>query len=264
MQTAWKRLSSPRMALAALFGFIVIFSATAAGYDYVNAGREKWGNPAWTGEKAGTGIAGFIKGANAKATKSKENPNPEVLPAQRDVNEFYLQQTPLFSWMVVLGEILMPLGIAFFLLVKFPASRFFLMLITGLAAFMNFTYLAEGTSSTNPPMVFMWLGIIWMAGLFPAGALFYAIDLRRLAGKGATEYDTTIAPTNGQWLFAVVMLVVTFIAALLMYPLGEVLVFLIVAALIAAALYSVNAVLAERRGDEPTPRVAPSAGVTTA
>lgn len=250
MQAAWKRLSSPRMALAALFGFIVIFSATAAGYDYFHAGTEKWGNPAWTGEKAGTGIAGFIKGANAKAAKSKENPNPEVLPAQRAINDLYLQQTPLFSWMVVLGELLMPLGILFFLVVKFPASRFFLMFIAGLAAFMNFTFLAEGTSSSNPPMVFMWLTIIWLAGLFPAGALYYAIDLRRLLGKGATEYAGAIEPTAGQWLFAAVMLVITFIAALLMYPFGEALVFLIVSALIAAALFSVNTLLARRTTQE--------------
>ena len=74
--------------------------------------------------------------------------------------------------MVVLGEVLMPIGVLFFL-----------MGIAGLAVFMNFLYLSEGVSSTNPPMAFLWLTIIWLVGTMPGAALYYAIDLRRFFGK---------------------------------------------------------------------------------
>jgi thiosulfate dehydrogenase (quinone) large subunit len=246
MQALKRFFTSPGI-LAAFVGFLVLFSACAAGYDYFTAGREKYGADVWTGDKAGTGIAGFIKGAEAKAVKSAQNPNPEVLPAQHRLNSLYLKHTKLFSYMVVLGEILMPIGVLFFLVVKFPASRFFLMAIAGLATFMNLTYLAEGTSSTNPPMVFLWLSIIWMAGLLPGAALYYAIDVRKLFGKQVAERPATVTPSVGQWLFFAAMLAVTVLAAVLMYPVGEMLVILGVSVAIAAALYGINALLANRK-----------------
>jgi thiosulfate dehydrogenase [quinone] large subunit len=260
MQALKRFFTSPGI-LAAFVGFLVLFSACAAGYDYFTAGREKAGEAVWTGPQAGTGIAGFIKGAEAKAVKSAQNPNPEVLPAQHRLNSLYLQHTKLFSYMVVLGEILMPIGVLFFLVVKFPASRFFLMGIAGLAAFMNLTYLAEGTSSTNPPMVFLWLSIIWMAGLLPGAALYYAIDVRRLFGKRVTETATMPVVSVGQWVFFAVMLAVTLLAAVLMYPVAEVLVILAVAVTIAAALFGINILLARKqeRGVSVNVRVMPGA-----
>lgn len=261
---ALKRFFTSTSILAAFVGFLVLFSACAAGYDYFSAGREKAGQAVWTGDKAGTGIAGFIKGAEAKAVKSPQNPNPEVLPAQHDLNSFYLQHAKLFSYMVVLGEILMPIGVLFFLVVKFPASRFFLMAITGLAAFMNLTYLAEGTSSTNPPMVFLWLGIIWMAGLVPGAALYYAIDVRKLFGKHVEETATTPVVSVGQWLFFAVMFAVSFLAAVLMYPITEALVILAVAAAIAAALYGINHLLTRKQQHDVPVKVGMVPGATPA
>jgi thiosulfate dehydrogenase [quinone] large subunit len=261
---ALKRFFTIPGILAAFVGFLVLFSACAAGYDYFTAGREKAGAAVWTGSQAGTGIAGFIKGAEAKAVKSPQNPNPEVLPAQHSLNRLYLQHTKIFSYMVVLGEILMPLGVLFFLVVKFPASRFFLMTIAGLAAFMNLTYLAEGTSSTNPPMVFMWLTIIWTAALIPGAALFYAIDVRKLFGKQVDETATMPVVSVGQWLIFAVMFAVTFIAAVLMYPVTEVLVILAVAAAIAAALSGINLLLARRQEHKVPARVGMIPGATPA
>jgi len=70
MQSPSRRYSPATLALSAFIGFIVLFSACAAGYDLFTAGREKAGTAAWTGNKAGSGIDAFLKGANAKATKS--------------------------------------------------------------------------------------------------------------------------------------------------------------------------------------------------
>lgn len=264
MQSSGKGFFGSTVMLSALVGFIVLFSACAAGYDYFTAGRAKASEAVWTGDKAGTSIAGFIKGAEAKALKSPQNPNPEVLPAQHNLNSFYLKHTKAFSWMVVLGELLMPIGVLFFLVVKFPTSRFFLMAIAGLAAFMNFTYLAEGTSSTNPPMVFMWLTIIWAAGLIPAGALFYAIDLRRVFGKAPVEAYAAVDLSVGQWLFFAAMLLVTLVAGLLMYAVGTLIVIVVVAAAIAAALYGINIVIAGRQKGSASVSLNQKAGTTTA
>ncbi len=263
MQALKRFFTSPGI-LAALVGFLVLFSACAAGYDYFTAGREKAEQAAWIGPQAGTSIAGFIKGAEAKAIKSPQNPNPEVLPAQHSLNALYMQHTKLFSYLVVLGEILMPIGVLFFLVVKFPASRFFLMAIAGMAAFMNLTYLAEGTSSTNPPMVFMWLSIIWMAGLVPGAALFYAIDVRTLFGKQVEETETTVVPSAGQWVFFAVMLAVTVLAAALMYPMGEVLVILAVAVALAAVLYGINLLLSRKQRAMSVKKVRVLPGATPA
>ncbi len=198
MQSPLQRYFTSTVALSAFIGFIVLFSACAAGYDYFTAGREKAGTAAWTGDKVGSGIDGFLKGANAKATKSAANPNPEVLPVARDLNTgFFGKHEKLFSWMVVLGETLLPIGVLCLLVVKFPGSRFLLMALAGLAVFMNFLYLSEGVSSTNPPMVFLWLTIIWLAATMPGATLFYAIDLRRLVSRAATEAPVAIDASGG-------------------------------------------------------------------
>jgi hypothetical protein len=248
MQSLWKRYISSTALLSAFIGFLVLFSACAAGYDYFQAGREKAGEAVWTGNKAGVGIDGFLKAANAKATKSAQNPNPEVLPVVRDLNtSFFGKHEQLFSWLVVLGEILMPLGILLFLVVKFPGSRFLLMAIAGLALFMNMLYLSEGVSSTNPPMAFMWLTIIWLAATMPRAALYYAIDLRRLVGKAPTDAPAIAGASAGQWFFFWTIMLVTGAAAWAMYDFRTYVAVILVSILLAAALYGVNMLLANRR-----------------
>ncbi len=248
MQSSLKRYFTSTAALSAFIGFLVLFSACAAGWDYFQAGREKASAAVWTGSKAGAGIDGFLKGANAKATKSAQNPNPEVLPVARDLNvSFFGKHETFFSWMVVLGEILMPIGALFFLIVKFPGSRFLLMAIAGLALLMNMLYLSEGVSSTNPPMAFMWLTIIWLAATMPGAALYYAIDVRRLFGKATVEVPTVVAASAGQWLVFGTIMFVSGAAAWAMYPFGTYLVVILVSILLMAALYGINILLANRR-----------------
>ncbi len=250
MHTPLKRYVGSSALLAALIGFLVLFSACAAGYDYFTAGRAKASEAVWTGAKAGIGIDGFLKGANAKATKSAQNPNPEVLPVARDLNvSVFSKHEKLFSWMVVLGEILMPIGVLFFLIVKFPGSRFLLMGIAGLAVFVNFLYLSEGVSSTNPPMVFMWLAIIWLVGTMPGAALYYAIDLRRLFGKAPAETPVVVDATAGQWLFFWTILLVTGAAAWAMYDFGTYIAIIVASIAMMATLYGINTLLVNRQRD---------------
>jgi hypothetical protein len=247
---ALKRYVSSPAALSAFIGFLVIFAACTAGYDYFTAGRAKATESAWIGDKAGTAITGFIASADAKALKSPSNPNPEVLPVAGHLNKYFIRHTKLFSYLVVLGEMLMPLGVLFFLVVKFPTSRFFLIAIAGLAAFINFLYLSEGTSSTNPPMAFMWLAIIWLVALVPDAALSYAIDVRRLFGRSMAA-PRAIEATAGQWLIMVTMFLVVLVTGWAMYPYATYVAIIAASVLLAAALYAINALLANGRHGAP-------------
>ena len=74
---ALKRRFGSATALSAFIGFLVIFATITAGYDYFTAGRAKATEAVWIGDKAGTAITGFIKGADAKALKSPTNPTPD-------------------------------------------------------------------------------------------------------------------------------------------------------------------------------------------
>ncbi len=243
---ALKRSFTSATALSAFIGFLVIFAACTAGYDFFTAGRAKAAETVWIGDQAGTAITGFIKSADAKALKSPSNPNPEVLPVAGRLNTYFIQHTKLFSYLVVLGEILLPLGVLFLLIVKFPASRFFLMAMAGMAAFMNFLYLSEGTSSTNPPMAFMWLAIIWLVALVPNAALCYAIDVRRLFGRSVAA-PNAIEATAGQWLIVATMFLVVLVTGWAMYTYATYVAIIAASVLLAAALSATNALLAHRR-----------------
>ncbi len=127
------------------------------GYQWVQAGLEKLENPAWVGAQAGTGMAGFAKGALAKTTG-----------AHADVAGWYgsflqnvvLPNATMWSYMITFGEILVGLGLIFGCL-------------TGVAAFfgsfMSANFLFAGTVSINPMMFVLasWLVLSWrVAGYF--------------------------------------------------------------------------------------------------
>ena len=121
------------------------------GYEWLMAGLVKLGTPAWTGDKAGTGIAGFVTGALAKTTGQ-----------HADVSGWYatflqgvvLPNAAVWSWAITLGEIAVGVGLI-------------LGCLTGIAAFfgglMNANYLLAGTVSTNPLLFIFatWLLLAW-------------------------------------------------------------------------------------------------------
>jgi thiosulfate dehydrogenase [quinone] large subunit len=120
------------------------------GYSWITAGWKKVTSDAWTGDKAGTALEGFIKGALAKAEAGK------------DVTGWYagflenmvLPNAKIFGFMVAFGEVLVGLGLI-------------LGLLTGIAAFfggvMNASFLFAGTLSTNPILFIFatWLVLAW-------------------------------------------------------------------------------------------------------
>ncbi len=209
---------NPQLRLSAFVGFIVFFSVLMAGYTFVEAGQEKWGDAAWTGSSAGVAIEGFLKGADAKSIESASNPYPEVFPLTRSINErLFSQHTQLFAWMTVAGELLLPFAILALMLVRFRRSRALLVVLAMLAASLNFLYLTEGDSRSNPPMVFMWLAVIWLAALWPTAALFYAIDLRVPEDHPSAQAVVPVEPGAGPWAFFVGVLLIIVAGSLEMY-----------------------------------------------
>ena len=215
MNATRRRFWHSSVVLTAFVGFIMLFSALMAGYAFVEAGQEKWGNPAWTGGSSGVAIEGFLKGADAKSIKSATNPYPEVKPLVRDVNQrLFSQHTRLFSWLTVGGELLLPLGVVALMVLRFRRSRGLLVVLAMLAASLNFLYLTEGDSSSNPPMIFMWLAIIWIATLWPTAARFYAVDLS--APREQPEANP-LEPCAGLWIFFGAILLIIVAGSLEMY-----------------------------------------------
>ncbi|MFF2479959.1 DoxX family protein [Paenibacillus sp. NPDC058071] len=120
------------------------------GYSWITAGWKKVNSEAWTGEKAGAAIQGFVKGALAKAEDG------------HDVTGWYasflehavLPNAKLFGYVVAFGELLVGVGLI-------------LGLLTGIAAFfggfMNVSFLFAGTLSTNPILFILatWLVLAW-------------------------------------------------------------------------------------------------------
>ncbi len=130
------------------FAWFWLIVRVYVGWQWLHAGWEKLGSPAWTGDKAGAALTGFLKGALAKTG----GPHP-------DVSDWYgylienvaLPHTSLISHIVVYGEII--IGIALILGI-----------FTGIAAFlgnfMNLNFLFAGTVSINPLLVVLQLFLI--------------------------------------------------------------------------------------------------------
>lgn len=121
------------------------------GWQWLGAGLNKFGSPAWTGENAGAAIAGFVRGALEKA--GGENPSVQGWYAAF-LENFVLPNTAAWAWLITLGEIIV--GIA--LILGF---------LTGIAAFfgsiMNVNFLLAGTISTNPILFILatWIVLAW-------------------------------------------------------------------------------------------------------
>jgi thiosulfate dehydrogenase [quinone] large subunit len=118
------------------------------GYEWLMAGWGKVQNPAWFGNSAGGALSGFLKGALAKSTG--EHPDVQGWYAGF-LQNVVLPNAPLWSNIVVVGEILVGIGLI-------------LGIFTGIAAlfgsFMNFNYLLAGTVSTNPILLFLAIFLI--------------------------------------------------------------------------------------------------------
>jgi thiosulfate dehydrogenase [quinone] large subunit len=121
------------------------------GWQWLEAGLGKWGEPAWTGANAGAALTGFVNGALAKTGGDHPDVNSTYAAF---LQTLVLPHAAFWSWVVVLGEIAVGLGLIFGCL-------------TGVAAFfgglMNVNYLFAGTVSTNPLLFVLatWLVLAW-------------------------------------------------------------------------------------------------------
>jgi len=142
--------SDPRMAVVWLLIRIYV------GWQWLAAGFGKMRSPVWTGNQAGTAMAGFVNGALQKSTGA----NIAVQGFYAGfLQMFVLPHTAVWSYAITYGEILVGLGLI--------AGLF-----TGIAAFfgglLNANYLLAGTVSTNPLLFILatWLVLAWrVAGL---------------------------------------------------------------------------------------------------
>ena len=143
------------------------------GYEWVSAGLEKVfgeGNALWVGSKAGTVVAGFLKGAIAKSSLAPDfDPIKNAHPAVQSwyaylARDVFLPNAPLFSQMVAYGELLVGIALILGIFTHFSAL---------MGILMNLAYLFAGTTSTNPNMLVVGM-VILLAGGVAVG--YYGVD----------------------------------------------------------------------------------------
>lgn len=117
------------------------------GWEWLSAGWQKLGNPAWTGDQAGVAIKGFLTAALQKTT----GPHPDVQGWYAGLIHFFINHPAVLSYLVTFGEIAVGLALIFGL-------------FTGIAAFfgtfMNANYLLAGTVSINPTLLLLQVFLI--------------------------------------------------------------------------------------------------------
>jgi thiosulfate dehydrogenase [quinone] large subunit len=142
------------------------------GYEWLSAGIEKVfgeGSAAWVGDKAGTGVAGFLKGAIAKSPlapgfdPANAHPAVQLWYAQlaRDV---FLPNAVLFSYLVAFGELMVGVALIVGLFTRFSAL---------MGVLMNLAYLFAGTVSTNPQLLVVGMVITLVGGI---AVSYYGMD----------------------------------------------------------------------------------------
>lgn len=125
------------------------------GYEWLSSGWEKIQSPVWMGSRAGAAVAGFAKGALAKA--GGDHPDVQGWYASF-LRHVVIPNAPLFSRLVSIGET--SVGIALILGALSGIAAFFGIL-------MNANYLLAGTVSSNPILII--LGALLMLAWRNAG-----------------------------------------------------------------------------------------------
>ena len=142
------------------------------GYEWFIGGFEKVfgeGNAVWIGDKAGTAVTGFLKGAIAKSALAEgfdpiKTPHPAVQEwyaiLARDV---FLPNAALFSYLIAFGELLVGIALIVGIFTRFSA---FMGVLMALALFL------AGAVSTLPQLLTIGL-VITLVG---ANAGYYGLD----------------------------------------------------------------------------------------
>ncbi len=158
------------------FAIVWLIVRIYVGWEGLSAGLTKVVNPAWTGDKAGTALKGFVAGALSKTSGA----HPDVQGWYATfLKSFVLNHSVAFSYMVSYGELLV--GVALILGLLTGIAAFF-------GAFMNMNYLLAGTVSINPVLFFLELFLI--LGWRVAG--WFGLDRFALPKLGTPWYPGTI------------------------------------------------------------------------
>ena len=244
-QRAARLSTTGRLHFRQFVGLIVLFAALSAGTMFAQAGWEKWNDAAWTGPHAGLAMKGFLAGATFKATVTKTNPFPDVLPVWNSLNHHLIaQHLQLFGWLVVLGELLIPLGVVTLLCVRFPGSRALLVGVSLLAVGLNLLYLHEGSAGDNTPMLLLWLTVLLTAIVFPEAAQAYAIDLAPVVHRAQPRQSPATRAPRQRWIAAAALLVVLGLESLLLHSAGAILLLGGITLALAVALHTLNQAVA--------------------
>ncbi len=135
-----------------VMGFVWLAVRLWLGYQWVTAGFEKVfgaGRSAWVGEKAGVAVTGFLKGAVAKAA---EGDHPEVHGWYASfATHVAIPNATVFSHLVAYGELLVGIALLLGVVTQFA-------LVMGIL--MNYSYVAAGSSSSNPEMIIVALVLL--------------------------------------------------------------------------------------------------------
>lgn len=188
--------------------------------EWVRGGWEKVGDPGWTASPVGAAVTGFLNGAIEKSTAG---PHPEVPHWYRRLaQEVFLPNADVFAYLVAYGELLVGIALAVGLLTRFAA-------LGGVT--LNLAFLWAGTTSTNPPMLLLGLGLIffghrpgrlgvdgwllpWLRERVPAGARQLGREALFLVAVVAGAWLALVAADWATWLvLAALTAVVALVAA---------------------------------------------------
>lgn len=150
-----ERLEDPPVAQSLLgdvrWAWIWLILRLYVGWAWLQAGWGKLNNPAWTGDKAGAALTGFVNGALTKT--AGEHPDVQGWYAWFLENAV-LPNAAFWGYLVAWGETLV--GIALILGILTGIAAFF-------GSFMNVNFLLTGAVSTNPILfvIATWLVLAW-------------------------------------------------------------------------------------------------------
>lgn len=139
------------------WGLITFLIRLLLGWDFLNAGLQKWQSGF-----GGAAVSGYLKGALGKTSSAllaTKGPQAAAHPDVTDtwawiISHIFLPNAGLFAFIVKTGEVL--LGVALIL-------GLFTHLAAALGITMNFVYLLSGTASITGPMI-LGLGLVILCG----------------------------------------------------------------------------------------------------
>ncbi len=134
-------------------GIVWLLVRLYVGYEWLMGGIEKVfgeGSVVWVGAKAGTAVAGFLKGAIAKSALAEgfdpiKTPHPAVQEWYAIlIRDVFLPNAALFSYLMAFGELLVGLALILGIFTRFAAA---------MSVVMSLSLFLAGAVSTIPQLL---------------------------------------------------------------------------------------------------------------